>query len=211
MSLQPRQSGAEARRVRFHPPVTDASGEARIPFDVGGLPAGQLREFANRGGSRWTVSSIDADLSGISIPRVYGVHPEALTLGRACRLVEEAAAAGAGGDESLAGVEGGRRNGQEASAASAVRFRSPGYGGGLGYAEIGVEVDGRLVGHLREVPADPRDGSQWIMYSRHPELDLVGTGEPGGLGKACRDVAAAAERCRDRLSAPPERGPEMER
>lgn len=206
MSPQPEQSGAEARRVRFHPPETDASGEARIPFDVGGLPAGQLKEFPNRGGSRWTVSSIDAGLSGITVGR-----EEALDLGRACRLVERAAADGAGGGESLAEVEGRRRLAREVPAASPVRFRPPGYGGGLGYAEIGVEVDGRLVGHLREAPVDPRDGSQWIMYSRHPELDRIGTGEPCWLGKACREVAAVAEHCRDRLSADPERGPEMER
>ena len=206
MSLQPGQSGAEARRARFHPPETDASGEARIPFDIGGLPAGQLKEFANRGGSRWTVSSIDADLSGVTV----GLQGER-SLGRIRRLVEEAAAGGAGGDGPLAREEARRRQELAAPSVSPVTFRPPRCGGGMGYAEIGVEVDGRLVGHLREVPGDLHDGTQWIMYSRHPELDLVGTGEPGGLGKACREVAAVAEHHRDRLSADPERGPEMER
>lgn len=209
MSPQPGQGGAEARRVRFHPPETDASGEARarIPFDIGGRPAGELKEFPNRGGSRWTVSSVDADLSGVAVGR-----QEALDLGRACRLVEQAAGDGAGGDESLALEEGRRRLEREVPAASPVRFSPPAYWRGpLGYAEIAVEVDGRLVGHLREAPAGPRDGSQWIMHSRHPELDRIGSFEPGGLGEACRQVAAAAERCRDRLSDDPERGPEMER
>lgn len=117
-----------------------------------------------------------------------------------------------GGDESLALEEERRRAARGVPPASPARFRPPGCQGGMGYAEIGVEVDGRLVGHLREVPAERRaGGSRWIMYSRDPELDRIGTGEPAGLGKACLGVAAAAERWRDRLAGIPERGQEMER
>ena len=212
MSLQRDPSGPEARRVRFHPPEPDDSrrGEARIPFDVGGLPAGELKEFPNRGGSRWTVSSVDADLQGVAIGR--GGSFEALDLGRTCRLVEEAAVGGAGGGWPLAEMERRRRSERPAPPESPVRFRPPRCMGGMGYAEIGVELDGRLVGHLREGPAARRgDGSQWIMYSRHRELDRIGTAEPLGLGEACLEVADAAERCRARLSADPERGPEVER
>ena len=203
-----RESAGEARRVRFHPPQPSASPDARarIPFDVGGLPAGELREIPNTGGSGWIVSSLDADLQGVTIGR-----EEAFGLGRICREVERAAAAGAGGDGWLAREEERRRLAQEAPPASPVRFRPPGEQS-MGYAGIGVEVDGRLVGHLRELPADQRaDGTQWVMYSRHPELDRIGTGPPFGLGKACREVADVAEHCRDRLSEEPRPGPEMDR
>ena len=186
MALEQDPSAPESRQVRFHPPESGTSGEARIPFDIGGLAAGELRELANRGGSRWIVSSMDAELQGITIGR-----EEALALGPLRQLVEEAADRGAGPDRALAGAEERRRLGREAPPASPVRFRPPACGRGMGYAEVGVEIGGRLVGHLREVPADPRDGSQWIMYSRQPELDRIGTGEPSGLGKACREVEAA--------------------
>lgn len=210
MSPQQGQADPEARRVRFHPPETGASGEARarIPFDVGGLAAGELREHPSAYGSRWIVSSMDADLQGVTIGREEGFG-----LGRACREVERAAAAGAGGDEWLGREEARRRADREAPPDSPARFRPPGFASG-GWAEIGVEVDGRLVGHLREMPAhDLRDGSQWVMYSRHPELDEIGrwTAGPRGLGQACRDVAAAAEQCRGRLRAEPRRGAGMER
>ena len=207
MFLQQGQADPEARRVRFHPPETGASGEAqaRIPFDVGGQPAGHLKEFPNTGGSRWIVSSTEPDLQGITIQREEGFG-----LARICREVERVAASG-DLDLRLAGLgEVRRRDAQDAPPASPVRFRAPAEMSG-GWAEVGVEVDGRLVGHLREMPAHWRDGSQWIMYSRHPELDRIGTGVPCGLGRACRDVAAAAELHRERLSEEPERGPEMER
>ena len=207
MSLQRDPGDAEARRVRFHPPQPGASADARarIRFDVGGLPAGELREIPNRGGSGWIVSSLDADLQGVTIGREEGFG-----LGRICREVERAAAAGAGGNAWLAREEE-RRLAQEAPPASPVRFRPPG-GRSMGYAEIGVEFDGRLVGHLRELPADSRaDGTQWIMYSRYPDLDRIGAGPPFGLGKACREVADVAEHCRDRLSEDPQRGPGMDR
>ena len=175
------------RRVRFHPPETPATGEARarIRFDVGGRPAGELREHPNTGGSRWIVSSMDADLQGVTIGREEGFG-----LGRTCREVERAAATGAGGDAALGREEARRRKAQEAPPASPVRFRAP-EDGPHGWSKIGVEVEGCLVGHLREIPADRRDGSQWIMYSRQQRLDRIGSGEPCGLGKACRLVEQA--------------------
>ena len=176
------------RRVRFHPPETPASGEARarIRFDVGGRPAGELRENPNTGGSRWIVSSIDADLSAVTVGR-----EEAFGLGRTCREVESAAAEGAGGDPSLAREEARRRAAQEAPPPSPVRFRAP-EDDRHGWSKIGVEVEGRPAGHLRETPADWRDGSQWIMYSRQQGLDRIGSGKPCGLGEACRLVERAA-------------------
>ena len=195
--------------MRFHPPETDASGEAqaRIPFDVGGLPAGDLKEHPNTGGSRWIVSSMDADLQGVTIGREEGFG-----LGRICREVERAAELGAGGDDSLGREEARRRAAREAPPDSPVRIRAPVTMSG-GWAEIGVEVDGRLVGHLREIPAhDRRDGSQWVMYSRHSELDELGRWGPRGAGPGLpRGRRSGGTLPGTRLSAEPERGAGMER
>lgn len=194
MAPQQDQSIPAARRVRFHQPRTNPAGPPRasIRFDVGGKPAGQLKEFPTTGGSRWAVSSIDVELSAIAVGR-----DEALPLGRICRLVEQAAA-GAGGDEPLAREEERRRQAEEPAPASPVRFRPP-VAGSAGWADIGVEVDGRLVGHLREAPAERQSaGSEWFATSRVNAIDRIGRAAPLALGEACRQVEAAAELARDK-------------
>ena len=107
MSLQRDQSGACAS-TRPSPAPPRMRGRAS-PSTSAGCPAGELRETPNTGGSGWIVSSLDADLQGVTIGR-----QEAFGLGRICRAVERAAAAGAGGDGPLAREEELRRLAQEA-------------------------------------------------------------------------------------------------